>query len=437
MKKHKEYFYTAYKLDVENVSKYPIELKEITLSNGLHCIMYKNNLLPVVNITLGYKVGSKDEVPGKKGIAHLFEHLMFQGSQNVKKNEHFGYLMKSGGICNAFTGQDFTIYYDNIPSNNIEIALWLESDRMNSLNLDKNNLENQKKVVIEEMKQRVDNSPYGSMLLNIFKYVFKDSGYSSPVIGNVKDINSFTVKEAVNFHKDYYSPENCVMVVSGDINYEKTEELINKYFSLLRKKDQIVRQPNNIKKVKKKIEKTFYDNIQLPAVNLCYQLPRAGSKEEYTFEFLTEIMANNKSSRLYKNLVYSKKLLQSVNAVKFMLEDGGLFFLNALVNPGISPDDVKEEFLSALQDFADKGCTDEEYERIKNKLEEKFTSRYLQMKNISLDAAINYMYYRNVNRINEEINNYLSVTKQDIIDSVNQYIISGNCVSVTYLPKKS
>ena len=437
MKKHKEYFSTAVKLDINNVLKYPIEFKELTLSNGLHIILYKNNLLPVVNITLGYNVGSKDEAPGKKGIAHLFEHLMFQGSENVKKNEHFGYLMKSGGVCNAFTMQDFTIYYDNIPSNNIEMALWLESDRMNSLNLDKENLENQKKVVIEEKKQRVDNSPYGSMLLNIFKYTFKGSGYESPIIGNVKDINSFTVKEAIEFHKVYYSPENCVLVISGDIEYDKTEELINKYFSYLNKRNHIDRQQNIIKSLNRNVEKVYYDNIQLPAVNICYQLPKAGSNEEYTFEFLTEIMANNKSSRLYKNLIYKKKLLQSVNAVKYMLKDGGLFFLNALVNPGVSPDDVKSEFLDALQEFADKGCNDEEFERIKNKLEAKFTSRYLQVKNISLDAAISYLNFNDVNRINEEINNYLSVTKQDIVNSVNQFVISGNSVTITYLPKKS
>ncbi|MBV6479386.1 MAG: hypothetical protein HGGPFJEG_02158 [Ignavibacteria bacterium] len=437
MKKNKDYFYNAVKIDVENVLKHPIEFKEFTLSNGLHCILYKNNQLPVVNITLGYKVGSKDELPGKKGIAHLFEHLMFQGSKNVKKNEHFSYLMKSGGFCNAFTMQDSTIYFDNIPSNNIEIALWLESDRMNSLNLDEKNLENQKKVVIEEKKQRVDNSPYGSMLLNIFKYIFKGSGYESPIIGNVKDINSFTVSEAVKFHNDYYSPCNCVIVISGDINFENTEELLIKYFSGIRKKNQLNRKKNIIKKLRNSIDRTYYDNIQLPAVNLCYQLPKAGSKEEYTIEFITEILANNKSSRLYKNLVYKKKLLQSVNAVKYMLEDSGLFFLNALLNPGVSPENIKDEFLNALQEFADKGCTDEEFERIKNKLESKFTSRYLQIKNISLDAAQNYLYFRNVNRINEEINNYLSVTKNDIAESLNKYIISGKNITVTYLPKNS
>ena len=198
MKKYKPYFNTAIKLNNDNVFNNHIEFREFELKNGLHCILHKDNKLPVVNFTLGYKVGSKDELPGKKGIAHLFEHLMFQGSKNVGKNEHFGHLMKSGGTCNAFTMQDATIYYDNIPSNNIETALWLESDRMLSLNLNEENLLNQKKVVIEEKKQIIDNSPYGTMFNNVFKYVFKGSGYESPIIGNEKDINSFSVKEAIN-----------------------------------------------------------------------------------------------------------------------------------------------------------------------------------------------------------------------------------------------
>jgi len=435
MKKNRNNFNSSVKLEKENVFNYPIEFKEFVLPNKLHCFLCKDSRIPNVFLTLGYKVGSKDELPGKKGIAHLFEHLMFQGSLNVKKNEHFGFLMKSGGVCNAFTMQDGTVYFDIVPSNNLEIALWLESDRMNTLNLTNENLENQKKVVIEEKKQRVDNMPYGSMMLNTYKYLFKDSAYESSVIGLENDINSFTVKEAVAFHKKYYSPENCVLIVYGDIEYDRSEELIHKYFSEINKKSEIKRQPNKIKKLRRNTKKIYYDNIQLPALNVCYQIPGIGSKEEYVFEYIAEILANNESSRLYKDLVYKKKMLQSANAIKDMLEDTGAFILNAFINPGVRVNDVKEIFLTALNDFAAKGCTDEEYERIKNKLEAKYTGRYLKMRNISVDAALNYLYFKNVGRINDEIKRYVSVSKHDIIDSVNKYLISQNNLTITYLPR--
>ncbi|MEO8666772.1 MAG: pitrilysin family protein, partial [Ignavibacteria bacterium] len=208
-----------------------IDFREFDLPNGLHCILYKDNKNPIVNVTVGYKVGSKDEDENKKGIAHLFEHMMFQGSDNIQKNEHFKYVMKSGGICNAFTMQDVTVYYDLMPSNNLEMSLWLESERMNSLNISEDNLLNQKNVVIEEKKQVHDNAPYGTTFKNVFANVFRGSGYESAIIGEIEDIQSFSVKEATDFHNSYYSPENSVLIVAGDIDYDTAEKLIRKYFA--------------------------------------------------------------------------------------------------------------------------------------------------------------------------------------------------------------
>jgi len=416
------------------VNANPIKFKEFDLPNKLHCILHQDNRNPIVNLTLGYKVGSKDEDKNRKGIAHLFEHLMFQGSKNVKKNEHFGHIMKSGGICNAFTMQDVTIYFDSMPANNLEMALWLESDRMNSLELSEENLENQKSVVIEEKMQRYDNAPYGTMFHNLCKNIFKGSNYESSVIGEVEDINSFSVEEAVDFHSNYYSPENSVLIVTGDIEFDNASELIHKYFADIKKEKLFKRKDNIIADFTKDTDLIIHDNVNLSMLCIGYQLPKAGSKESYSMEYFIEMIANNKSSRLYKSLVYEKKMVKSVHASKYMLEDGGVLFFKVMINQGISVDDVKNDIHQAINDFVTKGCSDEEFQTIKNQLQFINTVKNLKMLNISMETAFNYLYFEDISRINTEIEKFLSVSKQDVIDSVNEYLVNKKKLTLIYLP---
>jgi len=413
-----------------------IEFNEFELPNGLHCVLHRDINNPLVNVTIGYKVGSKDELPGKQGIAHLFEHMMFQGSRNVKKNEHFQYVMQSGGTCNAFTMHDATVYYDQMPANTLEMALWLESDRMNSLDISEENLSNQKSVVIEEKKQVYENAPYGSMTHNIFCNIFKNSGYESSVIGEAEDINSFSVKEATDFHDYFYSPKNSVLIIAGDIEIEKTKDIINKYFSGINKNGVIQRVKNVILPVEKEIEIEVQDNVQLTMLNICYQIPGAGTKGDYVFEYFCEIIANNKSSRLYKKLVYEKKLLKSVRALKYCLEDRGVLILRAMLNPGVSVDEIRSEIFNCLNELSEKGCSDEEFEKIKNQLEFHNTIEFLKIQNIAVETAFNYMFHKDVSRFNESIHKFLAVSKEDLRDHVKNYITGKNKLVLTYLPKK-
>jgi predicted Zn-dependent peptidase len=412
-----------------------IDFREYDLDNGLHCVLYRDNRNPIVNVTVGYKVGSKDEVADKKGLAHLFEHLMFQGSENIPKNEHFQHVMKSGGVCNAFTMTDATVYYDMMPSGNLETALWLESDRMNSLNLTEENLENQKSVVIEEKKQVFDNAPYGTSMENIFENVFRGSGYETTTIGKTEDIKSFTVKDAVDFHSVYYSPHNSVLLISGDFEYANAEKLISKYFSGIKKDFIINRKKNIVKELQKDIELEVRDNVQLPVLNICYQTPEAGNIADYSLDYFMEVIANNKSSRLYRKLVYEKQLVKSINAVKFAMEDKGILMISAMINPGVSIDEIRETIFLAIKDLAENGCTDKEFQMIKNQIEFHHTFKYLKIQNISVESIFNYLYFKNVSRINDEIRKYLSVTKQDVIKAVNDFMINKNKLILTYLPK--
>lgn len=417
-------------------SSQKIDLKEFKLPNGLQCYLYKDNFNPIINLSIGYKVGSKDEVPNKRGLAHFFEHMMFQGSENVKKNEHFENVLKSGGVCNAFTMFDGTIYYDVMPSNNLETTLWLESDRMISLNITEENMANQKKVVIEEKKQVTENVSYGTTNENIFKNVFKDSGYEIPIIGEADDINSFTVEEAKNFHEKYYSPGNAVLMISGDIDYDNAEKLVTKYFSGIFKNNNIQRKKNVINEMTEDISMEVYDNVQLPVLNLCYLIPETGSMENYPLDYLIEIMASGKSSRLYRKLVYEQKLVKSVKMYPITLEDAGVLIIKTMINPGTDVNEVEKVIYNELGLFASNGITDEEFEKVRNMIEFQFTAKYQKIENVSLETLLNYLYHKDVDRINNEVENYLAVTKQDVQNSVENLILRKKRFKLTYLPEK-
>ncbi|MBK8984220.1 MAG: insulinase family protein [Ignavibacteria bacterium] len=412
-----------------------LEFTEFDLPNGLHCILYQDNTKPNVCVMPAYQVGSKDEVKGQKGIAHLFEHMMFQGSENVSKTGHFDSVMKAGGTCNAFTGFDSTVYFDLLPSNKLELALWLESDRMNSLNITQTNLDNQISVVLEEKKQVMDNIPYGTMTSNYLMNVFKGSQYEISVIGLEEDIKSFTVKEALNFHNNYYSPENCVLMISGDINIEKTKDLINKYFGSINKKNLIQREENIITELKKNDSMTVEDNVQLSIVSVCFQIPGEESREDFDLEYFTEIIANRESSRLHKKYVYEKNLFKSVHANKICLKEAGILIIFAMLNPGTDTEQAAKILNDEVKLFYESEINDREFERIRNQLEFRDVTKNLIMNNISIETVKNYMNFKDTSLINSSFKKFSKVTKADVKETVKRYLIDRNNFTLNYIPK--
>jgi zinc protease len=301
--------------------------EEFSLPNKLHCVLHKNTSNPLVNVTLGYKVGAKDEEPGQFGVAHLFEHLMFEGSQNIPKSEHQKIVMECGGRTNAFTMQDATVYYEDIPANFLETALWLESDRMNEIDLTEENLDNQKKVVLEEKLQRYDNAPYGTFLAKTMKHIFPGSLYEHTTIGEAEHIKNFSRQDAIDFHHKYYSPANAELLISGDIDLENTKNLIEKYFGGINKSNGIIRKENKFTELTEDITETIEDNVMLEKFYISFKIPGAGSTEEYILEYFTKLVFNNKSSRLYKLLVYDKMLLKNISSFKFTIQDAGVYII--------------------------------------------------------------------------------------------------------------
>lgn len=412
-----------------------IDFVEFKLENDLHCILHKDSSKPIVNVLVGYKVGSKDETEGKKGVAHLFEHMMFQGSKNIRKGDHFEFVQRTGGYCNAFTTQDMTVYYENLPSNHLATGLWLESDRMNAIDLSEENLLNQKNVVIQEKLQNYDNAPYGTAMMNIQKILFKGSPYEVATIGNEEDIKSFQKSEAEEFHYKYYSPGNSSLIISGDINYPETLELINHYFGDIHKNNNIERNYVEPDIFTEDRRLKIYDNVKLPVLYFCYPIPSVGSIEEYTLEYFANIIANNKSSRLYRRLVYEKKLLKSISAIKYQFQKAGVFILTAVTYPDTKPEDIEKEISNEINDFIRNGIKDEEFQKIKNKLYFAFNLKMTTLHNINRDLFSSWFFYNDTSRVNDNIERYLSISKDDIINSIKKYLFFVPKLLLTYLPK--
>jgi zinc protease len=413
-----------------------IEYISNKLENGLEYVLCKDNRNPLTNLMIGYKVGSKDEPEGKKGVAHLFEHLMFQGSCNVKKNEHFSTIQYTGGECNAFTSQDITVYYDKLPSNHLETGLWLESDRMISLNLTEQNLQNQKEVVIEEKLSRYDNAPYGTAFLNILKNVFKGSCYETSTIGKEDDIRIFSVDDAKNFHETFYSPSNALLILTGDFEYNNAEKLIEKYFGSIKKNSVLNKLPVDIAPLKKIDRFTVYDDVNLQALYICYMIPKVGSPEEFSLEYFVNLLANRKSSVLYKRLVYEKKLLSSIHIDKYQTADSGILVFGALLNEGTECNEIEFEINKAIDEFYKNDIKDSDFNKIRNDIEYLFTINHSHLMNINMDLLHGWFYYNDLNEINKQINKYLSVNTEDVKRAVNDYIIDKPNLTMTYLPKE-
>ena len=415
-----------------------IEITETILPNNLECIFFKDNSNPIINITLGYKVGSRHEDIDKKGVAHLFEHLMFQGSQNVKKSGHFEKIQQAGGSCNAFTNQDITVYHETVPSNHLQTVLWLESDRMLSLDLNEDNLKNQKDVVIEEKKSRYDNSPYGTSHINIFREMFRDSPYEITTIGREEDVLSFQREEAEAFHSKFYSPSNAILVISGDFKDGEADIYARKYFGDITKSNASVEISNKNYTLSLPDEKriTVEDNIQLPAIFICYSIPPSGSREEYTLDYLSGIIANNKSSRLHKKLVYDKKLVNSLSAVKYQMQEAGVYIFAAFSNIGADLDEIEKDIIEEINSIANSGIKDIEYEKIRNEIDYYYNVKHMTLSNVSLDLLFSKIYYGDAGFINFKIKNYLSVTPAEIQHSCREFFSSKPKLVLTYLPKK-
>ncbi len=319
-----------------------IEFTEFDLDNGLHVILHEDHSTPIVAITTTYHVGSKNEDPNRTGFAHFFEHLMFSGTKNIPRGQIDKLILGSGGTLNANTSFDRTFYYMVLPSNQLKLGLWIESERMLHLNVDSISVETQRKVVKEERKQRYDNQPYGSFFEEIFSHAYKVHPYRWVPIGSVQYIDKATIDEFREFYKTYYVPNNATLSIAGDIDEDDAKDLIEEYFAGIPRGTKKMHIPTEVEPPQKaEVRDTVFDNIQLPAVIEAYHIPAQGTKDYYAINMLTTLLSEGQSSWLYKDLVDKEQKAVTEGAFPIALEDPGLFITYGIVNQGVKADSLR------------------------------------------------------------------------------------------------
>ncbi|WP_341658637.1 pitrilysin family protein [Blattabacterium cuenoti] len=422
-----------------NCSKelYQIKFFEEKLSNGLHVILHQDKTTPLVSISVLYHVGSKNEIPGKSGFAHFFEHLMFEGSKNIKKGEYFKYIAYNGGKNNAYTNHDETCYYEILPSDRLPLALWLESERMLHAKVDEESINIQREVVKEEKKMRVENQPYVKAISEIIpSLLFKKHPYKYPIIGLYQDLDTAKEADYKEFYKTYYVPNNAVLVVSGDFDMNEARILIKKYFSSIPKGTRIF-QMNKIEEepMKKEIFFTYVDkNTKVPGVFLSYRVPKLIDKDSYVLKIIDHVLSSGESSRIIKNIVNTKQVASYAGSSLDTMEDYGIFMIYGLINPGITIDQLTKIIDDEIDLLKEKGITQYELEKQKNCFEKKFISDNYSMSGITASLSHYYLYYHNADLINTDIERYRKITTEDIKKVANKYLNKNNRVRLYNVP---
>ncbi len=415
-----------------------IEFTEYDLPNGLHVILHEDHSTPIVAVTVSYHVGSKNEDPQRTGFAHFFEHLMFEGSKYIKREQYFKIVQSAGGTLNANTSWDRTFYYEVLPSNQLKLGLWLESERMLHLKIDSIGVETQRKVVKEERKQRFDNQPYGSLMEETFKHAYKVHPYRWLPIGSVQYIDQAKLNEFIDFYKTYYVPNNATLSIAGDINIEQAKKWINDYFGSIPKGTRKIYRPNVVEPPQKaEVRDTVYDNIRLPLVLEAYHIPSETSKEYYAIDMLTTLLSGGRSSRIYKKLVDKTQKALQAGSFPLALEDNGLFLTFAVANVGVKSDELEKLIDDEIQKVKNEPIPDKEFQKLRNQIENRIVTSYSTDLGIAEALSDFHVFYHNTNLINTEIENYLKVTKEDIQNAARKYLNKNNRVVLYYLPKSA
>ncbi len=413
-----------------------IEFEEHTLDNGLHVILHEDHSTPIVAVSVLYHVGSKNEVEGRTGFAHFFEHLMFEGSPNIERGEYMKIVQANGGALNANTSFDRTFYYEILPSNQLELGLWLESERMLQATVDSTGVETQREVVKEEKRLRIDNQPYGSFQEEIFAKAFPGSYYEIPPIGTMADLNAAEYSDFEDFYGVFYVPNNATLSIAGDIDPDETLEMIQKYFGgIPAGTREIPRPTEEPPALTQEVVDTVYDNIQLPGVFIGYRTPAQGTKEAYALDMLSNVLSDGQSSRMYKKIVDEEQLGVAVAAFPFSFEMAGLFINYGIVTQGVEAIALSAAMDAEIAKVREEKISEDEYQKVLNQLENDFVSSNGRMAGIAESLANYHVYFGDADLINTEIEKYREITPEYLQQIAKKYLVPSNRVVLYYLPK--
>ncbi|MGY0391502.1 M16 family metallopeptidase [Bizionia sp. KMM 8389] len=414
-----------------------VKFEEFDLDNGLHVILHQDNTAPVVSTSVMYDVGGKDGDRNRTGFAHFFEHLLFEGSENIGRGEFMKIIPANGGTFNANTSQDRTYYFEVFPSNKLELGLWLESERMLHPVIDQAGVDTQNEVVKEEKRQSFDNRPYGQILNAIGENLFELHPYKDSNIGEMEHLDAATLEEFMAFFDKYYVPNNAVLVVAGDIDIAKTKTLVKDYFGEVKKGADVVRNFPKETPINETIKATTYDkNIQTPAIIAAYRAPGMATKDARVLDMISTYLSGGKSSVLYKKLVDENKQALTVQAINLPQVDYNIFALFALPLGDVPIQTLLDEMDKEISKIQNELITERDYQKLQNQFENQFVNSNSSISGIAQSLATYYLLYGDVNLINNEIEIYRSITREDIQNVAKKYLNTNQRVEIEYLPKK-
>ncbi|WP_405609812.1 M16 family metallopeptidase [Polaribacter sp. Asnod1-A03] len=414
-----------------------VEFEEYDLSNGMHVILHQDNSAPVVTTSVMYHVGAKDEQPDRTGMAHFFEHLLFEGTENIDKGEWFKIVSSNGGKNNANTTDDRTYYYEVFPSNNLELGLWMESERLLHPIIGQEGVDTQNEVVKEEKRLRVDNQPYSRFLEYVKKEIFKKHPYKGTTIGEMEHLDAATLEEFLAFNKKFYVPNNATLVVAGDIDVAIAKKMIENYFEPIPRGADIKRTVIKEDPITEPIAATGYDpNIQIPAVMTAYRTPSMKTKDSRILDMISSYLSTGKSSVLYKKLVDTKKMALQAGAINLSQEDYGTYIIFGLPQGETKLTDIVSEIDEEIVKLQTELISEKTYQKLQNQFENQFVNSNSSVEGIANSLARYNVLYGDTNLINTEIDIYRSITREDIREVAKKYLNPNQRLTLEYLPKK-
>ena len=415
-----------------------VAFEEYTLDNGLHVILHNDASAPVIITSVMYHVGSKNENPERTGFAHFFEHLLFEGTENIKRGEWFKIVTANGGTNNANTSEDRTYYYEVFPSNSLELGLWMESERMMHPIINQIGVDTQNEVVKEEKRLRVDNQPYGSLIAEVKKNMYVKHPYRWAPIGSMEHLDAATLEEFQAFNKKYYVPNNAVLVVAGDLNdIPKTKEWVNKYFGAIPKGKDVIVEKFIEEPITSTLKANYQDpNIQKPMIVATYRTPSMKTRDARVLDMISTVLSEGKSSRMYKKIVDDKKMALQIGAFNYSQEDYGMYILYGMPQGTFTSEDIVKEIDEEVVKLQTELLTDKEMQKLKNIYENNYVNGNSNVEGIAENLASYYLLHGDINLINTEIEMYRSITAQEIRDVAKKYLNPNQRLLLDYVPSK-
>ncbi|WP_439554318.1 M16 family metallopeptidase [Flavobacterium macrobrachii] len=414
-----------------------VAFEEYDLDNGLHVILHNDQSAPVVITSVMYHVGSKDENPERTGFAHFFEHLLFEGTENIKRGEWFKIVTANGGTNNANTSEDRTYYFEVFPSNSLEVGLWMESERLMHPVINQIGVDTQNEVVKEEKRLRVDNQPYGSLIAEVKKNMFKVHPYRWATIGSMEHLDAATLAEFQAFNKKFYTPNNAVLVVAGQLDIAQTKAWIQKYFGPIPRGEKVTKQTFVEEPITETIRAKYEDpNIQKPMVVASYRTPSMKTRDARVLDMISTILSDGKSSRLYKKIVDDKKMALQVGAFNYSQEDYGQYILYGMPQGDATSEDLVREIDEEIVKLQNELISEKDFQKLQNIYENNYVNSNSSVEGVAENLASFYLLHGDVNLINTEIEIYRSITREEIRNIAKKYLNPNQRLILDYVPGK-